>query len=80
MEAIIAGGILLLIQVLMGAVLMNSRDNVRDLKQDLARLAEELINVKINYVHKQEIRDLKEEISEKFTDLKMWIKEELKDK
>ena len=78
MEAIIAGGILLLIQVLMGAVLMNSRDNVRDLKQDLARLAEELINVKINYVHKQEIRDLKEEISEKFTDLKQWIKEELK--
>jgi len=80
MEAIIVGGILLLIQVLMGAVLMNSRDNVRDLKQDLARIAEELINVKINYVHKQEIRDLKEEISEKFTDLKMWIKEELKDK
>lgn len=79
MEALIVGGILVVIQVLIGIVLNNFASTLKDLKLQDAELQRELTEVKINYVHKQDLRELKNEISEKFTDLKQWIKEELKE-
>lgn len=78
MEALIVGGILLLIQILTGIIIMNNNSTIRDLKQQDNKLLEELTDVKINYVHKQDLKDLKQEISDRFADLKQWIKEELK--
>lgn len=77
-EAIIIGLILGLVNLLMGIVIKNLTDSIKDLKVQDVALAKELTEVKINYVHKQDLKDLKDEISEKFTDLKQWIKDELK--
>jgi hypothetical protein len=79
-EAIIIGIILGGFQLLMGLVLKNFSDSLKDLKQQDLALTKELTDVKINYVHKQDLKDFKEEIFEKFTELKQYIKEELKDK
>lgn len=78
MEALIVGGILLIFQILSGIIIMNNNSTINELKKQDSNLLKELTDVKINYVHKQDLKDLKQEISDRFTDLKQWIKEELK--
>ena len=78
MEALIVGAVLGLLNILMGLVIRNLNDSIKDLKIQDSELTKELTDVKINYVHKADLKDLKQEIAEKFIDLKQWIKEELK--
>lgn len=78
MEALIAAIIVAGVQLLMGFILKNFSDQLKDLARKDSEMGKELTDVKINYVHKQDLKDLKEEISARFVDLKQWIKEELK--
>ena len=67
--------ILFIIEILTGAVIAMLGFYAKNTKEDLEKLREHLTNVQINYVHKEELRDFRNEVINLLKEVRQDIKE-----
>jgi len=68
-----------IINLLTGAVTAMVGFYAKNVREDLTRAQEQLVNVQINYVHKEELRTFRNEVIDLLKEVRQDIKE-IKDK
>lgn len=67
--------ILFIINILTGAVIAMIASYAKNTREDLEKIREHLTSVQINYVHKEELRDFRNEVINLLKEVRQDIKE-----